>query len=157
MKTIKEMIKEVQLLELELRSLSEKENRESTVMFLQGEDIHSTYDFEEFDKEYDRIQKEIFDLKTIINGLNQTVITEYKGLTIGQALIALGQKNAKMYRLSRLANVRRVDRDLTRSGEILMTKHLYDEDHVRQMLHEEMKEIHQLQTAIDKANILNGI
>lgn len=157
MKTIKEMIKEVQLLELELNSLSEKESRESSVMMLQGEEINSAYDFDEYDKEFNRIQKDIFDLKTTINGLNQTVITEYKGLTIGQALIALGQKNARMYRLRRLASVRTLARDMTRSGDIITTKHLYDENHVREMLHEELKEIHQLQTAIDKANILNGI
>lgn len=156
--SIKEGIKRVSLIEEKINLLLDTENAEHYVVYQELETPDKgTYDFDSTQKVLNEYQDSIAKIKSAINYANATVKTDYEGLTIGEALVQLAQKNHNLNRLKRLSYGQQKSRKTTFNAVIEYTEKLYDIQKVKAMTISEKDKIHQLQSAIDKANILTEI
>ena len=98
--SIKEGIKRVSLIEEKINLLLDTENAEHYVVYQELETPDKgTYDFDSTQKVLNEYQDSIAKIKSAINYANATVKTDYEGLTIGEALVQLAQKNHNLNRL----------------------------------------------------------
>ena len=156
--SIKEAMKMIARFENDIQELLDIERRESFIIYLANEEVTKTdYIFDKANSNLDLYQEQIRQIKNAINKANLTTKTDYKDLVISEALILLAQKNNNQIRLNELASYKQVTRKTSYEGIIEYNERLYDINKVRELLKQNTEDIHKLQTAIDKANILTEI
>lgn len=156
--TIKEGIKMVSLIEEKINLLLDTENSSNYVVYQESEIPNKgMYDFDKTQLELETYQLQIARIKCAIQFANATVKTDYKDLTIGEALVLLAQKTHNLNRLKKLSFGQQKSRKTTFNAVIEYTEKLYDIQKVKELSIYEKDEIHKLQSAIDKANILTEI
>ncbi|VEU79889.1 hypothetical protein [Haploplasma axanthum] len=156
--SIKEAMKMIARFENDIQELLDIERRESFIIYLANEEVTKTdYIFDKANSNLDLYQEQIRQIKNAINKANLTTKTDYKDLVISEALILLAQKNNNQIRLNELASYKQVTRKTSYEGIIEYNERLYDINIVRELLKQNTEDIHKLQTAIDKANILTEI
>ena len=156
--SIKEAMKMIARFENDIQELLDIERRESFIIYLANEEVTKTdYIFDKANSNLDLYQEQIRHIKNAINKANLTTKTDYKDLVISEALVLLAQKNNNQVRLNELASYKQVTRRTSYEGIIEYNERLYDINKVRELLKQNTEDIHKLQTAIDKANILTEI
>lgn len=157
-KTIKEAMKHINLLDQQINTLLNEERMNSYVEYATEKDKEiSDYNFENTTNEILNFQDHVLKIRKAINKANQETLIGVDNLTISDGLIKLAQLNNNAQRLEQLASYKQKSRIDTYSDTTQYSERLYDVKKVRKLHLECVEEIHKLQTAIDKANILTEI
>lgn len=156
--TIKEAMKKINLLQQQLLSLHQYEDLNNSISYLSEDDKEtSDYNFNEVSQQMDELQNKILYLRRAINKANQNTMIGIHDYSISDALVRIAQLNQKAERLQALSIAKQKERIVSYTGETETIERLYDVKHVTQLHLETVEHIYQLQTAIDKANILTEI
>ena len=157
-RTIKEAMKRINFLEQQIQNILQDEENNSYVIYYDNEEPEQTdYNITEVNKEIESLQFEVVTLRKAINLANQEVLIGIKDYTISDALIRIAQLTNNSHRLKSLASYKQKSRQTTYSNLTEYTLRLYDVKDVQKQYLACIEEIHALQTAIDKANILTEI
>lgn len=157
-KTIKESMKHISLLQQQINSITQEENNNNFINYATSKDKDETdFDFEAVNQEIEALNAEILKIRSAINKANQTTMVGVNDYSISDALIRIAQLSANSERFKILASNKQKDRNSTFSGSIEYTEYLYDVKVAKELYLTTVEKIHQLQTAVDKANILTEI
>lgn len=157
-KTIKEAMKRISFLEQQIASILSDEHKNNYVEYSSEDDKEITdYDFHAVTKELDDIHNEVLLIRKAINKANQEVLVGIDNLTISDALVRVAQLNKSASRLEMLGSHKQKSRESTYTDTVEYLERLYDVKEAQKMHLECIESIHELQTAIDKANILTEI
>lgn len=157
-KTIKESMKHISLLQQQINSITQEENNNNFINYANSKDKDETdFDFEAVNQEIEALNAEILKIRSAINKANQTTMVGVNDYSISDALIRIAQLTANSERFKILASNKQKDRNSTFSGSIEYTEYLYDVKVAKELYLTTVEKIHQLQTAVDKANILTEI
>ncbi|NLY62581.1 MAG: hypothetical protein GX074_01810 [Erysipelothrix sp.] len=157
-KTIKESMKHISLLQQQINSITQEENNNNFINYANSKDKDETdFDFEAVNQEIEALNAEILKIRSAINKANQTTMVGVNDYSISDALIRIAQLSANSERFKILASNKQKDRNSTFSGSIEYTEYLYDVKVAKELYLTTVEKIHQLQTAVDKANILTEI
>lgn len=158
-RTIKEAMKHINFLEQQISNLLQEEEKNCYIIYLENETLEeSDYDFNQVTKEIENLQEAVLKLRKAINQANQEVLVGIKDYTISDALIRIAQLTNISNRYKQLAAHKQKNRmSAPFSNAIEYNLRLYDVKEAQRLYFECVEEIHRLQTAIDKANILTEI
>lgn len=156
--TIKEAMKKINFLQQQLSGLLNDEQLNNYTMYIDVKDKEETdYDFDAITREMDDLQNQILLIRRAVNKANQETLVGIQDYTISDSLVKIGLLNEKANRLRDLSTYKQRERSTTYNGVIETTERLYDVKIAHQQYMDTVEEIHSLQTAIDKANILTEI
>lgn len=156
--TIKEAMKKINFLQQQLSGLLNDEQLNNYTMYIDVKDKEETdYDFDAITREMDDLQNQILLIRRAVNKANQETLVGIQDYTISDSLVKIGLLNEKANRLRDLSTYKQRERSTTYNGVIEITERLYDVKIAHQQYMDTVEEIHSLQTAIDKANILTEI
>lgn len=157
-RTIKEAMKRINFLEQQIQNvLQDESNNNYLVYFDQEKPENTDYDFTEVTQSIDQLQSEVLQLRKAINQANQEVLVGIEKYTISDALIRIAQLTNKANRLKGLASYKQLERSMSYTNNTEYTLRLYDVKEAQRLHLDCIEQIHALQTAIDKANILTEI
>ena len=157
-KTIKEAMKHVNFLQQQISSLLQEESNTNYIIYSNENDKEtSDFDFENLNADIEVLNKEILNIRSIINKKNQEVKVGIEDYTISDALIRIAQLTALSERFEHLGSYKQKTRQTTYNGSIEYTEYLYDVKKAQSLHLETVEKIHALQPAVDKANILTEI
>lgn len=81
--SIKEIIKKIKLLELDLEDLKKEESKENFIVYLENKrPTNIEYDYQEYSNKIKNLYNEIFKLRTLVQVTNINTITSYKKYSI---------------------------------------------------------------------------
>lgn len=156
--TIKEAMKKINFLQQQISGLLNDEQLNNYTMYINPKDKEVTdYSFADISQKLDALQNEVLLLRRIVNKANQETLVGIEDYSISDALVKIGLLNQKANRLRDLGSEKQRQRSTTYNGVIETTERLYDVKVAHQQYLDTVEEIHKLQTAIDKANILTEI
>ncbi|HZJ86828.1 MAG TPA: hypothetical protein VFC75_01260, partial [Erysipelothrix sp.] len=115
------------------------------------------YDFKKTNNEIEKLNLEVLSIRSAINKANQGTKIGIKDYSISDALIRIAQLSSQSDRLEMLGSYRQKSRQTTYNGVVEYTEYVYDVKQAQDLHFETVNEIHKLQTAVDKANILTEI
>lgn len=157
-KTIKEAMKHVNFLQEQINALILDESNNNYIKYTEDKyKEESDYSFEETNAKIEALNQEILLIKNAINKANQVVKVGIEDYSISDALVRIAQLTAASGRFSGLASYKQKTRETTYNGVIETTEYLYDVKKAQKCHLETVAKIHELQTAVDKANILTEI
>lgn len=157
-KTIKEAMKHVNFLQQQITALLQAENNDNYIRYTSEVDKEvSDYNFHEVNQAIEALNQEILSIRSAINKANQVTKVGIEDYTISDALIRIAQLNAQAERYRNLSTYKQKTRESTYSGNIEYTEFLFDVKEAQKLHLETVEAIHELQTAVDKANILTEI
>lgn len=157
-KSIKEYMKYVSILQQQIDTLLQDERNNNYVMYLDEKDKElPDYDFHQTNEEIARLNDEILNIRSAINKANQDIKIGIEDYSISDGLIKIAQLNKNAERLKGLSSSKQKSSVSNFTGNYEYTEQLYDVKEAQKLYLEALEEIHALQTAIDKANIMNEI
>lgn len=157
-KTIKEAMKHINYLQQQITGIFQDENNNNYVRYSSEDDKEVTdYDFHQVNNQIEKLNKEILKIRSAVNKANQIVKVGVSDYTISDALIRIAQLTTLSDRYEQLARAKQKSRENTYSGVVEYMEHLYDVKEAKKLHLETVEMIHELQTAVDKANILTEI
>ncbi|MGC7176244.1 hypothetical protein ACP0A7_00690 [Metamycoplasma hominis] len=152
--SIKEIIKKIKLLELDLEDLKKEESKENFIVYLENKrPTNIEYDYQDYSNKIKNLYNEIFKLRTLIQVTNINTITSYKKHSISELIILLAQKSNQLERLQEMRDCKKISRVTTNDGQNEYTEYLFDPKMVAIELRKLNEEISEIQIAIDSANI----
>lgn len=152
--SIKEIIKKIKLLELDLEDLKKEESKENFIVYLENKrPTNIEYDYQDYSNKIKNLYNEIFKLRTLVQVTNINTITSYKKYSISELIILLAQKSNQLERLQEMRDRKKISRVTTNDGQNEYTEYLFDPKMVAIELRKLNEEISEIQIAIDSANI----
>lgn len=152
--SIKEIIKKIKLLELDLEDLKKEESKENFIVYLENKrPTNIEYDYQDYSNKIKNLYNEIFKLRTLVQVTNINTITSYKKYSISELIILLAQKSNQLERLQEMHDCKKISRVTTNDGQNEYTEYLFDPKMVAIELRKLNEEISEIQIAIDSANI----
>ena len=153
-----EAMKRIKELEAQKEMLVDNEDRYCQVSYKEGENkIAGDYDYDDTRKKIDALDDEMRAIRCALSKANCTVKVDGFGVTIGEALVMLAQKQNKKAQLESLTENKQLSRNVTYNGVVEYTECVYDVKRVKDDLKMLRGEISALQMAIDRANLTNYI
>ena len=153
-----EVIKKIKDLEEQKKEILLDEQRNCMTRYQTETDMIDTgYDFGQTRKAVENINKEIMQLKHMLNVSNSTVIVEEFGLTIGECLVYMAQQNNEKAVLEQLSRYQSKSRATLYNGTVEYTVANYDVEACKDRLNGMKETIRKLQLAIDRVNLNNMI
>ena len=157
-KSIKELMKYVNVLQQQIETLLQDEINNNYITYADENDKElSDYDFDYTNDEIEKLNIEILKIRSAINKANNEIKIGILDYSISDGLIRIAQLNRQAERLNDLGSNKQKSRGSTFSGNYEYTEYVYDVKEAQKLHLEVLDEIHKLQTAVDKANILNEI
>lgn len=156
--TIKEAMKRIDFLERQIDGMLQFEVMNNYIVYADDEEYEvSDYNFPEVTIKIEQFQAEVLKLRKAINQANQKTLINIGDYTISDALVRMAQLNKNAERYLGLSQQKQKQREVTYNGQVEFTERLYDVNEAYNLYLATIEEIHELQTAIDKANILSEI